>query len=495
MIKYCSLLLGFLTLSGLPAFGQWTSVDSGTTNNLNGIYLLDSGVGYAVGDGGTILKTTDAGATWNALSSGSTRTLYDVYFFDDSVGVTVGDRGTILRTTDGGTSWVTITSGVRDTLQSVSFSGTNGICGGTSQDILYSSDSGATWAVAQKGFFGGGFPGAHMVNATTGFVGGQNSIFQPMLGTSTDGGHHWNFSVFYFNSNEGSGDDVFFFDPNTGVMTGVVWDGSGAISRTTDGGTNWTTTLFPNGLQGLDFPTATRGFVSGWLGTIMRSDDAGVSWSNQTSGTSSDLHDVHFASDGETGVAVGASGTILRTSNGGEANSLELVSASSRLGGFAIDLPLDGSGIECRSDSGPDGLPNHHYYIVLTFSNDLSSLNGVTTSCGTVQGFRMTGGNPRQVIVSLTDVTCNAERVTVTATGIQDQQGNTLDSAEVTMGLLLGDVNGDSKVDTTDLQETKLARGQQSDENNFRKDINANGKITAADVRLVRGKIGTMLPP
>jgi photosystem II stability/assembly factor-like uncharacterized protein len=119
--------------SSFSVFGQWFPVDSGTTNNLNRAYLLDSGIGFVVGDTGTILKTTDLGATWVPLSSGTTRALHDVYFFDPDQGVAVGDRGLILRTTDGGTGWQSVASGVHDALRSVSFNGVNGICGGDSQ--------------------------------------------------------------------------------------------------------------------------------------------------------------------------------------------------------------------------------------------------------------------------------------------------------------------------------------------------------------------------
>src|SRR5213078_5394185 len=99
-------------------------------------------------------------------------------------------------------------SGVKDNLTSVSFSGANGVSGGDSQAILYSTDSGASWQVSQSGFFGGGFPGAQMLSATTGFVAGQNSIFQPMVGTTTDGGASWAFQPFYFDGNEGGANDV-----------------------------------------------------------------------------------------------------------------------------------------------------------------------------------------------------------------------------------------------------------------------------------------------
>ena len=148
LIKTLSTTIVLFLLTGLGAFAQWSSVASGTTNNLRGVYLLDSGVGYAVGDAGTILKSTNAGRSWTALNSGSARNLYDLYFFNDSEGLVVGDSGVILRTTDGGTTWSAASSGVRDGLRSISFSGANGICGGLSQDILYSSDSGANSQVS-----------------------------------------------------------------------------------------------------------------------------------------------------------------------------------------------------------------------------------------------------------------------------------------------------------------------------------------------------------
>src|SRR5438876_12203908 len=100
--------------SSLSAFGQWFPVSSGTTNNLNGAYLLGSGTGFIVGEAGTILKTTDLGATWAPLTSGTTTTLHGVYLFDPNEGVAVGEQGLILRTTDGGAIWRTVASGVKD---------------------------------------------------------------------------------------------------------------------------------------------------------------------------------------------------------------------------------------------------------------------------------------------------------------------------------------------------------------------------------------------
>jgi photosystem II stability/assembly factor-like uncharacterized protein len=315
--KTLHLALSLVFYSSLTVFGQWSAATSGTTNNLNGGYLLDSGVGFVVGDAGTILKTTDAGMTWSPLTSGTTNALYGVYFFDATQGVAVGEQGLILRTTDGGAGWQGITSGVKDTLRSVSFRGVNGISGGDSQDIVYSTDAGASWQISQSGFFGGGFPGAQMLSATVGFVAGQNSIFQSLLGASTDGGATWAFQPFYFDKNEGGGTDVFFFDQNTGVVSGTVFDGRGAIARTTDAGVSWSTLFFDQAIQGIDFPQPTSGFAVGAGGRISHSTDAGITWTDQSSGTSANLNDISFASDALRGFAVGDSGTILWTTSGG----------------------------------------------------------------------------------------------------------------------------------------------------------------------------------
>ena len=65
----------------------------------------------------------------------------------------------------------------------------------------------------------------------------------------------------------------------------------------------------------------------------------------------------------------------------------------------------------------------------------------------------------------------------------------------VTLGLLLGDINGDGLVDNEDSHETKLDRGQTTDSTNFREDVNTNGRIDRVDFAIVKAQLGTMLPP
>src|ERR1051325_1832351 len=112
--KTVHLVFSLVFYSGLTVFGQWSAANSGTTSNLNAGHLLDSGVGFVVGDAGTIVKTTDTGMMWSPLASGTTNALHNVYFFDAAQGVAVGDQGLILRTSDGGAAWQSVISRVRD---------------------------------------------------------------------------------------------------------------------------------------------------------------------------------------------------------------------------------------------------------------------------------------------------------------------------------------------------------------------------------------------
>ena len=49
----------------------WFRQNSPTTNNLNALAILDANTLVAVGARGTILRTTDGGATWKPQASGT----------------------------------------------------------------------------------------------------------------------------------------------------------------------------------------------------------------------------------------------------------------------------------------------------------------------------------------------------------------------------------------------------------------------------------------
>jgi photosystem II stability/assembly factor-like uncharacterized protein len=289
----------------------WTVVPSGTNQNLRAVHFVNADVGFVAGDAGTVRRTVNGGLNWTDASPDAGPDLHGIHFFDANTGVVVGDGGVILRTTNGGEDWSPVPSGVEATLQSVSFAGNVGIAGGTSQTIIRSLDAGVSWDTVQTDFFGGGFPGAHMLDATHAYVAGTNSIFQPLVGVSDNGASTFDFTAFYLNSNEGNLTDVFFLDANTGLTTAAVWDGRGAISRSVNGGQDWTTTIFDQVVQAVDFATDVRGYAVGFMPGLLVTHNGGMSWESTPPILSSELHDVDIVTP-SAGFAVGSSGTILK---------------------------------------------------------------------------------------------------------------------------------------------------------------------------------------
>ncbi len=102
--------------------------------------------------------------------------------------------------------------------------------------------------------------------------------------------------------------------------TGYVVGHNGAILKTNDAGQTWT--LENSGtaytLTAVDFPVdAQTGFAVGWYGTILKTLDSGETWDTMPSGTSENLYAIQFPADTDTGYAAGEGGTILKTIDGG----------------------------------------------------------------------------------------------------------------------------------------------------------------------------------
>jgi plastocyanin len=155
-------------------------------------------------------------------------------------------------------------------------------------------------------------------------------------------------------------------------------------------------------------------------------------------------------------------------------------------GTFDVPLPLTGNvGVECRS-----GGATNDYQMIINFATSVTVDSvAVTSGTGSVSSFSVTGS---QVTVNLTAVT-NIQRITVTLMNVND--GTHMGNVPVSMGLLIGDVNGNAIVNASDVGLTKSQVGQAVTMSNFREDVNANGTISATDVALVKSEVGTALPP
>ena len=158
------------------------------------IQFISSTTGWAVGSGGLIMKTMDAGAHWDKqhYKAITDATLNSVHFVNATTGYASGQSGVILKTVNGGTDWTKLSTGVSFVFSDMDFTSTlNGFAVSTS-GVLKTTDGGANWTALT--------------------------------------GHPFS----YINS-------IDFVDANNGYMAGYYVSGSaiGTVLKTNDGGTTW----------------------------------------------------------------------------------------------------------------------------------------------------------------------------------------------------------------------------------------------------------------
>ena len=105
-MKYLLLVFILLFVYSSTIFSQWYQQNSGTTNRFMTCFFLDENTGWAAGNLGTIVKTTDGGQNWFSHSVSTTDHIHSIFFTDPSNGWIVlyefvPDRhGVIMHTTN-----------------------------------------------------------------------------------------------------------------------------------------------------------------------------------------------------------------------------------------------------------------------------------------------------------------------------------------------------------------------------------------------------------
>jgi photosystem II stability/assembly factor-like uncharacterized protein len=236
----------------------WTAASSvPTVKDLHGLDLLDvttpeapvsQPVGdhfdaFAVGDGGTIIHSTDQCSTWTSQVSGTTKNLSAVLDCrcPSSDAWAVGDRGTILATTNGGTTWFAQTSGTKADLKAVVFIGNmKGWVAGSGGVILHTTDGGTTWT-KQKSNTAHTLEGIAFGDSTHGYAVGDDGV----IVATSDGGTTWAKQAAHTTTDLDSvattitGADP-FVKPTGDYHDAIAVGGNGTVLMTTDAGVTWT---------------------------------------------------------------------------------------------------------------------------------------------------------------------------------------------------------------------------------------------------------------
>jgi hypothetical protein len=147
--------------------------------------------------------------------------------------------------------------------------------------------------------------------------------------------------------------------------------------------------------------------------------------------------------------------------------------------------------LEPRRGEGPNNTTHH---VVFVFPQTVTYTGASVTPQGggsaAVVGTTPPTGPSNEVVVSFT--ASNAQTVTVNLNGVTAGAG--LTSVSVPVSLLLGDVNVNGAVTSSDVSQAKVMSGNTIERDTFKNDVSANGVINSTDIGLIKQQSGTNLP-
>ncbi len=230
-------------------------------------------VGWAVGDGGVIFRSDDRGSTWTLQKNSSTAALLKVAVINDQKACAVGEHAAVVCTSDGGAIWNVQT--IKDlTYFDVAFTdANNGWAVGEFATTIRTTDGGKTWSVvtgAERLIAADPYFTVAFGNPNDGLMLGLNGASR----TTANGGQswqtgqlpNWHESIFAEAALPAQGAEDFYAAGENGVTALIE---NGKVSPVTSGTSN--------ALTALAF-SPHLGFAVGLSGTILRSDDGGHSW-------------------------------------------------------------------------------------------------------------------------------------------------------------------------------------------------------------------------
>jgi len=327
--KYILVVLFFqLVQINIYSQGTWERIESPTDQYLKSIYFVDSSYGWAVGDSGTIIHTSNGGADWAIQNSKTENNIYDVFFLNRNLGWAVSWEvwnfpfGTeLLKTTDGGKNWISPSHPEEQIFsQCVLFlDSLNGWMGGKPQPIVRTTDGGLSWIDAEidsSTFSNLPVYDIQFYNSRFGYASGGVLDCCGIIWWTTDGGDYW----YVIDTPYVAPEPVYQLHINDSLnVLGVGGDfepwgfGVGMI-RTANGGVTWEFEYI--GTSGVAWDIDFRTDNEAWspLGgeeKLIYSLDAGSTWTAIPTPDSSLIFDIIFP-DSLHGFAVGREGAIIK---------------------------------------------------------------------------------------------------------------------------------------------------------------------------------------
>jgi photosystem II stability/assembly factor-like uncharacterized protein len=362
---------------------SWQRIAPFTEQKFRSVFVKDSMQFFAVASHdyglGEIYKTVDGGNTWTLIYANANMSLRDIHFPNDSIGYAVGYTGKVVKTTDYGNTWLDFTTlgSLSGNLTSVFFLNSDtGFVGRTNTTAaMYKTDNGGlTWSQV-FGYLGQACYTIKFLNDTMGYAGAYNSrIFR-----TTNAGLTWTQQTTFQTNEEVTAIDFSGLTNGVAVTSayvyrtsnGTTWsspylggpnylscamspngnlvlgDSYGGLRTAANFGTTYTNNNASTGLftyKRIKFFDAQNGWVMGEGNNILKTNNAGATWTNMNTSTYIDNPtDMAVLSANKVIICESYSaGKIYTTSNGGTTFTQQTLSATNGLN--AISFPTSNVG-------------------------------------------------------------------------------------------------------------------------------------------------------
>lgn len=323
MLNFLSGIVSFFllihTATSSAQIQPWTKLQPPVNVTLRYLSFIDSLTGWAAGEAGTIIRTTDGGNTWEVQNSTVQTFISDIFFLDKNLGwaTTIEDvfpfNSIIIKTTNGGEDW--IAENFPDSSEYIRtiffFDSLNGLAGGTY--IAYTSDGGGFWIESEvDSNMVSGFPvfKFNFLNNQFGYASGGRLDVAGVIWRTTNSGLSW--TAKGVSTDEVF--DVFIFDSLNAITLSGDPEGFYPIAkiRTTNSGESWSNDTLS--FFGLSFAIDFRTYNEGWSASgykFLLTTNRGETWGEFETPDSTIIFDLQFT-DARNGYAVGTNGTILK---------------------------------------------------------------------------------------------------------------------------------------------------------------------------------------
>lgn len=327
IIKYFVFLLFFQAV--LYSQSSWFNQPTGTNKKINTIFFLNDNTGFAAGNGGVILKTTNSGVNWVNIYSAAIYDARTVSFLNSTTGwayikSNISDSLFFLKTVNSGSSWTKIfidTSSSQFNSAEIKFFNENTGYLANSIDLRKTTNGGLSWSLTNLSIY---IPSClYFLSENTGWVGG----FQTSLFKTTDGGQNW--LQQFENQPNTTSREIIFPNSTTGFYATDYY-----VYRSTDGGENWSESFYVNNIYpvSMTFINVNTGWCLSTIAdttfrnVVLKTTDAGLSWGTYELLLPGRRFNNIFFSSQNTGWLAGDSGFIYKTTTGGVPIGIEPVS-------------------------------------------------------------------------------------------------------------------------------------------------------------------------